>query len=114
MFSKLYITIKSNNELDDSIIDPITFILIDWGSNNELIDWDIYPNRAKLEISTEEDNYTSYSITYQGMNIIMELCYEYEFLMTIIDNDNTNETYTTYYSKPGCNNFETDISELLD
>ena len=48
------------------------------------------------------------------MDLIMDLCYEYEFLMTIIDNDNINETYTTYYSKPGCINFETDISELLD
>ena len=28
MFNKLYITIKSNNELDDSIIDPISFVLI--------------------------------------------------------------------------------------
>ena len=32
MFNKLYITIKSNNELDDSIIDPISFVLIDWCS----------------------------------------------------------------------------------
>lgn len=114
MFSKLYITIKSDDKLDDNIIDPITFILIDWGVDGDLIDWDIYPNRAKLEISTEDENYKSYSITFQGMNAIMDLCYEDEFVMTIIDNDNTNETYTTYYSKPKCNNFETDVSELID
>ncbi|MEI3401695.1 MAG: hypothetical protein V8R51_05030 [Clostridia bacterium] len=52
MFSKLYITIKSDDEFDESIIDPISFILINWGVDGNLIDWDIYPNRAKLEIST--------------------------------------------------------------
>ena len=105
MFSKLYITIKSDNEFDDSIIDPISFILIDW---------DIYPNRAKLEISTDDRNYKSYSITYQGMNSIMELCYKDEFVMTIIDNNGPSETYTMYFSEPNSINFATDISELID
>ena len=50
MFSKLYITIKASDKFDDSIIDPISFILIDWGVDGNLIDWDIYPSRAKLEI----------------------------------------------------------------
>lgn len=114
MFNKLYITIKANDKLDDSIIDPISFILIDWGVDGELIDWDIYPNRAKLEISTEDSDYKAYSVTYQGINSIMDLCFNDEFVMTIINNDETNETYTTYYSKAGTNNFETDISELLE
>lgn len=114
MFSKLYITIKSNNEFDDSIIDPISFILIDWGVDGNLIDWDIYPNRAKLEISTDDRNYKSYSITYQGMNSIMELCYKDEFVMTIIDNNGPSETYTMYFSEPNSINFATDISELID
>ena len=57
------------------------------GVDGNLIDWDIYPSRAKLEINTENDNYQTYSITYQGMQTIMELCYECEFVMTIIDND---------------------------
>ena len=78
MFSKLYITIKASDKFDDSIIDPISFILIDWGVDGNLIDWDIYPSRAKLEINTENDNYQTYSITYQGMQTIMELCYECE------------------------------------
>ena len=80
MFSKLYITIKASDKFDDSIIDPISFILIDWGVDGNLIDWDIYPSRAKLEINTENDNYQTYSITYQGMQTIMELCYECEFV----------------------------------
>ena len=93
MFSKLYITIKASDKFDDSIIDPI---------------------RAKLEINTENDNYQTYSITYQGMQTIMELCYECEFVMTIIDNDEKSESYTTYFSRENSNNFETDISELLE
>ena len=114
MFSKLYITIKANNKFDDSIIDPISFILIDWGVEGDLIDWDIYPNRAKLEINTENEDYQTYSITYQGMLSIMDLCYEDEFVMTIIDNDDNSETYTTYFSKSESNNFETDVSELFE
>ena len=39
MFSKLYITIKASDKFDDSIIDPISFILIDWGVDGNLIDW---------------------------------------------------------------------------
>ena len=114
MFSKLYITIKASDKFDDSIIDTISFILIDWGVDGNLIDWDIYPSRAKLEINTENDNYQTYSITYQGMQTIMELCYECEFVMTIIDNDEKSESYTTYFSRENSNNFETDISELLE
>lgn len=113
MFSKLYITIKSNKTFDDSIIDPISYILIDWGVNGNLIDWDIYPSRAKLEINTEDDDYQSYEITYQGMQSLMDLCFEDEFVMTIIDNDDNNETYTTYFSPPGSVNFESDISKLI-
>ena len=56
----------------------------------------------------------SFSITYQGMQTIMELCYECEFVMTIIDNDEKSESYTTYFSRENSNNFETDISELLE
>ena len=81
MFSKLYITIKASDKFDDSIIDPISFILIDWGVDGNLIDWDIY---------------------------------ECEFVMTIIDNDEKSESYTTYFSRENSNNFETDISELLE
>ena len=43
----------------------------------------------------------------------MELCYEYEFVMTIIDNDDSQEIYTTYYSTYNSSNFETEVSELL-
>lgn len=114
MFNKLYITIKASDKFDDSIIDPISFILIDWGVDGNLIDWDIYPNRAKLEIDTEDSNYQTYSIAYQGLISIMDLCYDHEFVMTIIDNDDKTETYTTYFSKAGSNNFETDVSELLE
>lgn len=114
MFSKLYITIKANKCLDNSIIDSISFILINWGVDGNLIDWDIYPDRAKLEINTEADNYKSYCITFQGMNSIMELCYEEEFIMTIIDNNGTNETYTTYLSEPKSSDFATDVTELVE
>lgn len=114
MFSKLYITIKASEQFDDSIIDPISFTLIDWGVDGNLIDWDIYPSRAKLEINIENENYHSYSITYQGMKTIMDLCYACEFVMTIIDNDEINETYTTYFSQENSNNFETDVSELME
>ena len=113
MFSNLYITIRANDVLDDSIIDPISFILIDWGVDDRLIDWDIYPNRAKIEIDTKDDNYCHYDITYQGLQNIMELCYEYEFVMTLIDNDDNNETYTTYFSHHNTTNFETEVSELI-
>lgn len=113
MFSKLYITIKAKDQLDDAIIDPLSFILIDWNVDGSLIDWDIYPDRAKLEIDIENDNYQHYDITFQGMQNIMELCYEYEFVMTIIDNDDNQEIYTTYYSTYNSNNFETEVLELL-
>lgn len=113
MFSKLYITIKAKDQLDDAIIDPLSFILIDWNIDGSLIDWDIYPDRAKLEIDTENDNYQHYDITFQGIQNIMELCYEYEFVMTIIDNDDNQENYTTYYSTYDSNNFETEVLELI-
>lgn len=113
MFSKLYITIRAKDQLDDAIIDPLSFILIDWNVDGSLIDWDIYSDRAKLEINIENDNYQHYDITFQGMQNIMELCYEYEFVMTIIDNDDSQEIYTTYYSTYNSSNFETEVSELL-
>ncbi|MFQ6791220.1 MAG: hypothetical protein ACLRT4_00295 [Thomasclavelia sp.] len=113
MYCNLYITIKAKEKFDDSIIDPITFILMEWGVDGKLIDWDIYPKRAKLEVNTEDNNYLHYSITYQGMQNIMDLCYDYEFIMTIIDNDNHQETYTTYASEFNSINFETDVSYLI-
>lgn len=114
MFSKLYITIKANAHLDNSIIDSISFVLTNWGVDKNLINWDIYPDRAKLEVNTEDDSYKSYYVTFQGMNAIMELCYDEEFIMTIIDNNGTNETYTTYFSEPKSDTFAKDITELVE
>lgn len=114
MFNKLYITIKSNEHFDNSIISPINAILVNSGIDKTQIAWDTYPTRAKLEINTEYENYHAYHINSNNVQTIVDICHLYELVITIIDSDDINETYTTYYSKENSKTFETDTTRLLD
>lgn len=112
MFSKLYLTIKANVKINDFILHQISKVLTSWGVDEAMIDWDVYSSRAKLEVTTDKNNYQSYLISKVDLKHLMELCFDFEFVMTIIDNNGKKETYTTYYSKPVSNQVDIDVSEL--
>lgn len=113
MFNKLYLTIKSNEKISDLIIRQISNVLISWGINDKFLVWDMYSSRAKLEVLLEDSNYQSYLIPDDDMNELMAMCFEFEFVMTVIDNNGEKETYTTYYSKPSSSMLEIDESMLI-
>ncbi len=77
--------LTSKAQFEEDIIDPISFILINWGIPETLIDWQIYQNKATLQVnySIQSDDYIPFSINYQEFNSLLELCYDYDFIFKI-------------------------------
>ncbi|MDD8049066.1 MAG: hypothetical protein PHH04_05670 [Thomasclavelia sp.] len=99
-FYKLDITISAKDKIDDSIIDPITFQLLEWGIDGNKVDWEVYKDKAVLHVEEskkDNDDFQMYAMTYQGLNQIMDLCYEYKFVMNETFGDEKN-TITNIYT----------------
>lgn len=99
----LKIIINGKEGIDDSIIDPISFQLIDWGLDPTSIEWNINENKASFSLTLYNDNpiYNDFSISYTGLNSIMEICYEYYFELSqtnIINNETSITTFISDYN----------------
>lgn len=98
----LKITLKGKNDLED-MIDPISFQLIDWGLEPDSIQWTIDEDSANFELTiTDNDStYDKFSISYNGLNSIMDICYEYYFELSqinIVDNVISTTTFISDYN----------------
>lgn len=92
--------LKSKTQFKEEIIDPLSFIFINWGIPETLIDWQIYKDQATLQVDYDQNqsHFAPFSMNYQEFNYLLELCYEYELHLKIICTVNHQSSTIEYYS----------------